>query len=1164
MAENKKNIEEQKKGKYFGPSNFSVENQMTVIVLSFIIFFAGVMAYIQMPSETFPEVVTPEIYIATPYPGNNPIDIEKLITRPIEKELNSITGVDEIKSSSVEGYSTIDVKFEFDVTPEEALRKVKDKVDVAMSQPDFPTDLPADPNVFELNFSEIMPVLNINLSGDFTPDQLKDYAEYLEDNIENVKGVSKAEIRGIDDKEVRISIDLQKMESLRISFGDVASAVASRNMSISGGSLLVDGVRRNIRVVGDFSDFNEIGDVIIKHEKGNIVYLRDVADISFQEVEKESYAREYEQPVVMVDVMKRAGENLIELSAGIQEVLEQAKEERFPENLNVSITNDQSDRTQSQLDNLVNSIFFGVILVVFVLTIFLGLRNALFVGIAIPMSMLISFFVLNSMGITLNMMTLFSLILALGMLVDNGIVVVENIYRFMVDGYSPWEAAKQGAGEVAIPIIASTATTLAAFVPLLMWPGMMGEFMGYLPLTLIIVLSSSLFVALVINPGLTARYMKVEELKGDRKKMVRISVILIVIGLLVGYGLNAFSPVNVRWVGNLLIVAGLLIIAQMYVGNWTTEKFQERVIPWLERQYEGILRLAVFKRPKTFFLGTVGLLFLSMGLFMAFPPNILFFPENQPNQAIVYAEMPIGTDIKETNALTKTLEDQVLEVANKYVYTKDTGRGEFLYNYMVESVIAQVGAGTSPANQGASLAPTPHKSKIMVAFRKFSERLDFDGNPISSESVLKEIQESIKTVPGAEIVVDKDAMGPPTGAPINIEVSGDDYFEIMETARDVRRFINESSIQGIEELKMDVQQGKPELLVDIDYDKARTLGISTSQIGDALRTALYGREISRYKEGEDDYPINLRYQDRYRYNLDDLLNQKITFRDQGSGKIKQVPISSVATPKKTSTFSTVKRIDLDRVITLQSNVLPDYNATNVNNDIKALMASYNWPHGINISFTGEQEEQAKEMTFLSSALMIAVFLIFLILVAQFNSASTPFIILTTVVLSLIGVFLGLIIFGDEFVIMMTMIGIISLAGIVVNNAIVLIDYTDLLIERKKDELGMEKSDKLDLATLREIIVEAGKKRLRPVLLTAITTVLGLIPLATGMNVNFFTLFSENDPHIFFGGDNVVFWGPMSWAVIYGLTFATFLTLVIVPVMFYLMKRFQYRIFKKAL
>lgn len=1146
-------IEKQEKGKYFGPSNYSVENQITVLVLTVIIFISGVMAYIQMPSETFPEVVTPEIYIGTPYPGNSPLDIEKLITRPIEKELKSVTGVDEIISTSVEGFSTIDVKFEFDVTPEEALRKVKDKVDVAMSQPDFPTDLPADPNVFELNFSEIMPVLNVNLSGDFTSDQLKEYAEYLEDQIENIPGVSKAEIRGVDDKEVRISVDLPRMESLNISFGDIAGAVANRNRSISGGNLLVDGVRRNIRVVGDFKDFNEIGDVIIKHEKGNIVYLRDVAEISFREIEKVSYAREYEQPVVMVDVMKRAGENLIELSNGIDQVIAEAKANRFPENLEISITNDQSDQTESQLNNLINSIIFGVILVVFILTIFLGLRNALFVGIAIPMSMLISFFVLNSMGITLNMMTLFSLILALGMLVDNGIVVVENIYRFMSEGYSPWEAAKRGAGEVAVAIIASTATTLAAFVPLLLWPGMMGEFMGYLPLTLIIVLSSSLFVALVINPGLTARYMKIEEMKGNRKKMTRISLVLIIIGALIGY------LVGVLWLGNLLIVAGVLIIAQMYIGNATTEKFQANVIPWLERQYEGVLRLAIFKRPKTFFFGTVGLLFLSIGLFITFPPNILFFPENQPNLAMVYIEMPIGTDIKETNKLTQKLEKEVLALVDDYTYTKDTGTGPFTYNYMVESVIAQVGEGTSDPNEGPSMAQTPNKSKITVAFRKFQERLDFDGNPVSSESVLAKMQNAIGGVPGAQIKVDKDAMGPPTGAPVNIEIAGDDYLQIMDVAEDIRTYINESGIAGIEELKADVEQGKPELLVDIDYAKARTLGISTTQIGDALRTALYGTEISRYKEGEDDYPINMRYLDRYRYNLDDLLNQKITFRDQSSGKIKQVPISAVASPKKSSTFSAVKRIDLDRVITLQSNVLTGFNATAVNDEIKAAMVNYDLPEGISVSFTGEQEDQAKEMSFLSSALLIAVFLIFLILVAQFNSASTPFIILTTVVLSLIGVLLGLIIFGDEFVIMMTMIGIISLAGIVVNNAIVLIDYTNLLVERKKEELGMEQGDKLDLATLRELIVEAGKKRLRPVLLTAITTVLGLIPLATGMNVNFFTLFSENDPQIFFGGDNVVFWGPMSWAVIYGLTFATFLTLVIVPVMFYLMKSVQWRI-----
>lgn len=1154
--ENKNTLDSDGKGKYFIPSSYSVENQITVLVLTAIIFFSGLMAYIQMPSEAFPEIITPEIYVGTPYPGNSPSDIEKLITRPLEKEINAISGVDEVISKSVEGYSTIDIKFDFDITPEEALRKVKDKVDVAKSKPDFPTDLPADPNIFEMNFSEIMPIQNINLSGDFTVDQLKDYAEYLEDRIEDLPEISKAEIRGVDDKEVRISVDLQKMESLNISFGDVGSAIANRNRSISGGNLLVDGYRRNIRVVGDFKDIEEIGNVIVKHDKANIVYLRDIAETTFKEVEKESYAREYRNPVVMLDVMKRGGENLIIVSEKIDEIIANARRDYFPETLEISVTNDQSNQTKTQLNELVNSIIFGVILVVIVLTFFLGLRNALFVGIAIPLSMLMSFLILNMMGITLNTIVLFSLVLALGMLVDNGIVVVENVYRLMDEGYSRWEAAKRGAGEVSFAIIASTATTLAAFVPLAMWPGLMGEFMKYLPLTLIIVLSSSLFVALIINPGLTARYMRTEEGVPDKKRLTKISAVLIVVGVLIGYVLG------VIWFGNLLIISGLLILGQIWVGLRSTEWFQNKILPWFEVQYEKILRFALKgKFPYVFFFGTVGLLVFAIGLLGVFPPNTLFFPENQPNQAIVYIELPIGTDIEETNKLTMELEEKVLDVVNEYTYTQDTGTGAFEYNYMVESVIAQVGLGTSDPNAGPSMAQTPNRSKITVAFRPFGERVSGNGELIKSQAVMARIQEYIGNAPGAQITVDKDAQGPPTGAPINIEVSGDDYQGIIEIADQVRGFINESGVQGIEELKLDVQQGKPELLVDIDYSKARTYGVSTAQIGDALRTALYGKEVSRFKEGEDDYPINLRYKDEYRYNIDDLLNQKITFRDQSSGKIKQIPISSVATPKKSSTFSVVSRIDLDRVITIQSNVLTGYNATQINDELKELLSDYELPRGVEINFTGEQEKQAEELGFLSGALLTAVFLIFLILVAQFNSASTPFIILTTVVLSLIGVLLGLVIFRDDFVIMMTMIGIISLAGIVVNNAIVLIDFINLLIARKKEELGLLRKEKLPFEHYSEIIVEAGKKRLRPVLLTAITTVLGLIPLAMGINIDFISLITNNDPQFFIGGDNVVFWGPMSWAIIYGLTFATFLTLVIVPVMFFLMNNIASRVFK---
>lgn len=1143
------------KGKEFGISTFSVKNTTTVFVLAIIILISGLSAYVSMPSETFPEVVTPEIYIGTPYPGNSPLDIEKLITRPLEKEIKSISGIDELKSTSVQGYSTIQVKFNFDVTPDEALRKVKDKVDVAKSGSDFPTDLPTDPNVFELNFSELVPIMNINLSGEFSVDQLNQYAEYLEEKIEALPEISKVEIRGVDQKEVRISVNLPRMESLNLGFNDIAQAIQAENVSISGGDLLVDGYRRNIRVIGEFRKVEEIGEVIIKHENGNVVYLKEVAEIFFGEVEAESYAREYTKPVVMVDVMKKAGQNLVIVSEKIRTILDEAKADVFPQDLQISLTNDQSGRTKSQLAELENSIIFGVLLVVLVLMFFLGLRNALFVGIAIPMSMLMSFFILSAIGFTLNTIVLFSLVLALGMLVDNGIVVVENIYRLMDEGLDNESASKFGAGEVALPIIASTATTLAAFLPLAMWPGIFGEFMKFLPITLIVVLSSSLFVGLVINPAFTRRFMRLEEKPIKKQKWTRIGLVFSVLGMGISFLINPFVAAELMWLGNLLILVGILVLGYIYLLVPGTAFFQKTLLVRIETVYERSLRFALRKNNPLFFLfGSFGLLITAIGLFVAFPPNVLFFPENQPNRADIYIEMPIGTDIEVVNTLTKEIEAEVLEAIKRYEVTEEVGGIEKTFNYMVESVIAQVGEGTSDPSQGVSMAKTPNKAKVTVAFVEFNLR-----RGIRSSDVLDVIRKATRGHAGAQIVVDKDAQGPPAGAPLNIEIIGDDYTQLVMLSEEIRAFIETSGVTGFEELKLDVEQGKPEMPIIIDRTKARTFGISSGQIGDALRTALFGKEVSRFKDGEDDYPINIRFQDAFRYNIDDLMNQRITFRDPATGRIKQIPISAVATPIKTSTVSSVKRSDMSRVITLSSNVLSGYNPTLLNEQVKKVLADFPLPEDVEIKFTGEQEKQAQELSFLSSALMIAVFLIFLILVAQFNSASTPFIILTTVVLSLIGVFFGLIIFRMEFVIMMTMIGIISLAGIVVNNAIVLIDYTKLLMSRRKEALGLDEAARLTMDDTYLAIVEGGKTRLRPVLLTAITTVLGLLPLAIGLNINFVTLITQGDPQIFVGGDNVMFWGPMSWTVVFGLTFATFLTLIVVPVMFFLLSKIKYRL-----
>jgi len=1125
------------KMKEFKLSSLSVTNRTTVLVLTVIILIAGLGAYSSMPRELFPELVFPEVYVGTPYPGNSPEDIEKLITKPLEKEINTITGIDKILSTSVQGYSSIDVKFNFEVDPSEALRKVKDAVDKVKSTPTFPNDLPTDPNVFEMNFSELMPVLNINLSGDFSNKILKDYAELAKDKLEGISEVSKVEIRGIAEKEMKIELDVHKMEMLNIGFRDVENAIAYENMSISGGDILVDGYRRTIRTIGDFASAKEIGDVIVKQEALDIVYLRDIAEIKFEEKEAESFARENGAPVIMLDVFKRSGANLLSLSDNVLDDLEKMEETKFPENLKVSVTGDQSKQTRVQVAELQNSIIFGILLVVGVLLFFLGLRNAIFVGIAIPLSMFMSFVILNTMGVTLNTMVLFSLVLALGMLVDNGIVIVENIYRLMDEGYSPKEAAKIGAGEVAWPIIASTATTLGAFVPLAIWPGMMGEFMKFLPLTLMIVLGSSLFVALVINPVLTSMFMKVGDEQGlEKNKVWRQTLIFLVLGAVISLG--------VATLGNLMIIIGVVIPFNAFVLLPLSRKFQNNFLPRLETRYEKFLANALKgNNPKKVIFGLVGLFIFSIMLMGAFTPKILFFPENEPKYLNIFIEKPIGTDIQESNITTEIIEEKVTNFFFKKDHMDEMGN-TIRYDHLVESIIAQVGNGTSDPAQGPSMGNTPHKARVQVSFVEFQDRLG-----LSTSDVMTEIRSLFDDIPGVQIVVAKDEAGPPQGKPINIEIISDDYDLAMSQANDLTLFINKANIDGIEELKLDVELGKPEMLINIDRAKARRLNISTAQVGSSIRTALFGKEISKFKAEDDDYPIYIRLKDEQRYDAEALMNSRITFRDQTNGRIRQVPISAVATATKSSTFSAVKRKSLDRLVTIQSNVLGDFNPTEVVNEIKAEMEGFEFAEGVEWKFTGQQEEQAKEMEFLGGALLAAVFLIFLIIVAQFNSVSGPVIILFAVLLSLIGVLLGLVVFQMDFIIIMTMIGIISLAGIVVNNAIVLIDYTKLLITRRKEELGIDEDDKLPLEELYPIIVKGGKTRLRPVLLTAITTVLGLLPMAYGFNIDFIGLLESWDPNVYIGGDNVMFWGPMSKTIIFGLTFATFLTLVFVPVLF---------------
>lgn len=1119
----------------FGLSSFSVDNSTSVVILTLIITVLGLGAYRTMPKESFPEIVIPTVYIGTPYPGNSPVDMENLITRPIEKELKSLNNVKDIKSTSVQDFSSIVIEFTPGIEISKAIQDVKDAVDKSKSE--LPSDLDQEPNVLEVNTSDF-PIMNVNISGPYSEQELKKFGEYLEDAIEKLPEISKADLAGTIEREIQINADPYKMESVGVSFGDISGAIQAENLTISGGSIKSGDFERTLRVDGEFTDPSELLDIIVKTDQQKIVYLRDVAEIKDTFKDRTSYARSKNLPVVTINVTKRSGENLLDAADKIKVIIETTQANRFPQDLEITITNDQSKQTRTQVSDLENSIIFGIILVVLVLMFFMGFRNALFVGSAIPLSMFISFLILNAFGITLNLMVLFSLILALGMLVDNGIVVVENVYRLMQEGKPSIQAAKEGVGEVAWPIITSTATTLAAFLPLAFWDDLVGEFMKFLPITLIIVLSSSLFVALVINPVMTAMYMKIDEVGKDKPKQK--SIITAGIFLILS---TIFFLIGWIAMGSLALVASVLTMFNVFFLRRAISWFQTVFLVKLENSYESTLQYALFgKRPYFFFGGMFGLLFLSLVLLGIRAPKVLFFPDNQPQLVNVFVEFPIGTDIAATNSFVDQMEDEMLTALEPY-------------SDILESVITQVGEGTGDPTEGPSQQATPHKAKITIGFVDYIDR-----QGINTNGAMEVIRDLVEKYPGVLITVDKQRNGPPVGKAVNIEFVGEDYEQLIAFVGETKEYLESNNIPGLEELKSDLSLGSPEVVVEIDREKARRFGLSTSQIATELRTSLFGLEVSKYKEGEDDFPIQLRLSEDYRYDINTLVNKKIGFRDKFGDK-REVPISAVSNIQYGSTYGSVKRKDLEKAITLFSNVLDGYNPTEINGQIKELMENYNIPEGVSVKFTGEQEEQAKSMAFLVNALMIAVSLIFLIIVAQFNSVISPFIIMISVLLSTIGVFLGLVIFNMDFVVIMTGIGIISLAGVVVNNAIVLIDYTDLVRARKREEKGIKKGEFLSIDDLLGSIVEAGKTRLRPVLLTAITTVLGLIPLAIGMNINFGTLLTEFDPQFYVGGDNAAFWGPMAWTVIFGLTFATVITLVIVPVMYLLADKLQMRIRK---
>jgi multidrug efflux pump len=1101
--------------KEFKPSSWAIENRTAIYVLTVIIAVIGYFSYVGLPKENFPEVVIPKIFIQTVYPGTSPANMENLVTKQIEKQLKSASGLKRITSNSYQDFSVITAEFNTNVETRDAKQRVKDAVDKARQ--DLPSDLPNEPNVMDINLSDL-PIMYLNISGDYDLKSLKKYAETVQDQVESLKEISGVDIVGALEQEVQINVDLNKMAASMISFGDIERAVGYENLTISGGTIKMDGVRRTLNVKKEFVSAQELSNLIIKTPTGSSIYLRDIAEVKDSFKEQESYARLYGKNVITLNVKKRSGENLIDASDKINALIKEMKVTSLPKNLTITVTGDQSDRTRITLHDLINTIIIGFILVTVILMFFMGITNALFVALSVPLSMFIAFMAMPALGnlmgfsFTMNMMVLFSFLLGLGIVVDDAIVVIENTHRIFNNGKVPIkQAAKIAAAEVFLPVLSGTLTTLAPFVPLLFWPGVIGEFMFFLPMTLIITLLASLLVAYIINPVFAVDFMEPEDHsikkpsfdKGVRKNLL-IFLGFSILGYLINFG-----------IGNLVVFVGLLYLLNHFYLNNAIRNFQTNIWPRAQNKYVTLLKWAL-SWPRAMMYGTVGLFLFTLLLVSVVSPKIVFFPKSDPNFVYVYIQLPVGTDQAYTNEVVKKIEDKV---------TKVVGRD----NKDVSSILSNVTIGVTDP-QSEDQGQYSNMGKVTVAFVSFGKRTGE-----STSVYLDRIREAVKGIPDAEITVAQEQSGPPTAKPISIEITGDNLDTLVKVSENLQQYLDSRQIAGIEELKSDFQNNKPEIIFDINRERANREGISSGQIGMDLRTAIFGKEVSKFRDANADYGINLRSNESQRNNLDALRNMKVTYRDMGmGGVIRQVPLSSFASIDYINTYGGIKRKQEKRIIILSSNVLGDYNPNEVVANIQGEIDQFKSPPGVEVKMAGEQEEQQETMLFLGTALMISLGLILIILVTQFNSITKPLIILSEILFSIIGVLLGVTIFGMEMSIVMSGVGIIALAGIVVRNGILLVEFTELMMEQ-----GMD---------VKDAIIEAGRTRMTPVLLTATATMLGLIPLAVGLNMDFVTLFTEFDANLYFGGDNVAFWGPLSWTMIFGLGFATFLTLILVPCM----------------
>jgi multidrug efflux pump len=1070
-------------------SDVAVKKRISVMVMAVVIIVFGMIAYRSLPRESAPDITIPYIFIMTEYAGVAPEDIEQSITVPIEKKLKGLEAVKRIKSTSTEGLSSIIIEFVAGTDIDDVLPKTKDKVDLA--KPDLPADLEEDPEVIEINISEL-PVVVLSLAGDINPIRLKELAEDLEEEIESIPGILEVDLTGGLEREIRVEPDPEKFAYYGLSILKLRTIISQENQNVSGGAIRMADGRFQLRVPGEFEDPNEIYGLVVGHYNGRPVYLKDVARVIDGAKDEDSRSRLDGHRAINIMVKKRAGENVLRITKQIDDVLS-AKMQTWPTGIRITKLMDQAKDIRTMVADLENNIMSGLILVILVLFFVMGIRNAVLVGMAIPFSMFLSFIVLHALGITLNIVVLFSLTLALGMLVDNAIVIVENIFRYMEQGVPRIQAAVRATGEVAGPVIASTLTTVAAFFPMLFWPGIMGEFMSYLPKTVIITLCSSLFVALVINPALAAFFLRLpagQEAAGFKR-----------------------SPEEIQKAGETPIaVRGPLLRAY----RWFLDAALNH-------------RLAVVAVSFLVLIATAAVWLYRVGL----EKPIEFFPNVEPNGIYINLDMPEGADLDYADRVARQVEFalcsdadpatippdvrpidcygrksdrkiHILRQGQRVVGLTDLADIEHIYSRTVAVVGGRYGFESNAPNH------------IGVQFYRMANRLE------PSFETVEKIRKRVQGVPGAKITISEQEEGPPTGAPINIEIAGDNFSALGQIAKQVRLILEK--IPFVQDIRDDYVAGAPTVRVRLDRQRAAILGLSTEAVGFALKVAFNGLKVSTYREADEDYDITVQLPESDR-RMTDILRELLIPTNEGL-----VPLSTIARVEITGGLGQVNRINYGRVVTVKANVDEKHiPGPVVRAQAEKILADFPLPPGFTMRFTGEFEEQQESQAFLTKAFGAALFLIVLVLVTQFNSITQPLIIMTSVLLSLGGVFLGLSILSLPFGIIMTGVGVISLAGVVVNNAIVLIDYTNKLRDRGMDTRGA--------------IVAAGCTRLRPVLLTAITTILGLLPMVTGISYDFHAM------RLSLVSESTQWWRSMAIAVIFGLALATMLTLVVVPILY---------------